>query len=63
MVAAWTTASVIVTALPLYVVILIGTFGNLMVILISARGNRLRTKGRALIQSVWPLQTLWSLQI
>ena len=60
MVVAWTTASVIVTALPLCVVILIGIFGNLMVVLISTKGNRVRTKGRALIASLAFADTLES---
>lgn len=63
MVATWTTASVIVTALPLCVVILIGIFGNLMVVLISIKGNRVRTKGRALIASLAFADSLESLNL
>lgn len=56
----WTTASVVVTALPLSIVILIGIFGNLMVVFISTKGNRVRTKGRALIASLAFADTLES---
>ena len=48
----WTTASVVVTAVPLCIVILIGIFGNLMVVFISTKGNRVRIKGRPLIASL-----------
>lgn len=52
MVAKWTTASVVITSVPLCFVILIGIFGNLMVVFISIKGSRVRTKGRALIASL-----------
>ena len=57
---AWTTASVVVTALPLSIVIIIGIVGNLMVVFISTKGNRVRTKGRALIASLALADTLES---
>ena len=60
MVAKWTTATVVVTAVPLCIVILIGIFGNLMVLFISTRGNRVRTKGRPLIASLALADTLES---
>lgn len=60
MISQWTTASVVVTALPLSIVILIGIFGNLMVVFISTKGNRVRTKGRALIASLALADTLES---
>lgn len=60
MVVKWTTATVVVTAVPLCVVILIGILGNLMVVFISTRGNRVRTKGRPLIASLALADTLES---
>ena len=57
---AWTTASVVVTAVPLCIVIIIGIFGNLMVVFISTKGNRVRTKGRPLIASLALADTLES---
>jgi len=60
MVAEWTTASVAVTVVPLCIVILIGIFGNLMVVFISTNGNRVRTKGRPLIASLALADTLES---
>ena len=56
----WTTATVVITALPLSIVILIGIFGNLMVVFISCKGNRVRTKGRALIASLALADTMES---
>ena len=63
MVVKWTTATVIVTAVPLCVVLLIGIFGNLMVVFISTRGNRVRTKGRPLIASLALADTLESMNL
>ena len=60
MVSQWTTASVVITSLPLTIVILIGILGNLMVVFISTKGNRVRTKGRALIASLAFADTLES---
>ncbi|XP_029195911.2 melatonin receptor type 1B-like isoform X1 [Acropora millepora] len=59
----WTTTSVAVTAIPLCIVIVIGIFGNLMVVLISAKGNCVRIKGRALIASLAFADTLESLNL
>ena len=61
--AAWTTASVVVTAVPLCIIIFIGIFGNLMVVFISTKGNRVRTKGRPLIASLALVDILESINV
>ena len=48
----WTTATVVVAAILVCIVIVIGILGNLMVVLVSIKGNRVRTKGRAFIASL-----------
>ncbi|XP_015758709.1 PREDICTED: melatonin receptor type 1B-B-like [Acropora digitifera] len=48
----WTTATVVVAAILVCIVIFIGILGNLMVLLVTIKGNRVRTKGRAFIASL-----------
>ena len=48
----WTTATVVVAVILVCIVIFIGILGNLMVLLVTIKGNRVRTKGRAFIASL-----------
>ena len=58
----WTTATVVVAAILVCIVIVIGILGNLMVVLVTIKGNRasVRTKGRAFIGSLAIADTLAS---
>ena len=48
----WTTATVVVAAILVCIIIAIGILGNLMVVLVTIKGNTVRTKGRAFIASL-----------
>lgn len=48
----WTTATVVVAAILVCIVIFIGILGNLVVVLVTIKGKRVRTKGRAFIASL-----------
>ena len=48
----WATATVVVALILVCIVIVIGILGNLMVVLVTIKGNRVRTKGRAFIASL-----------
>jgi len=48
----WTLASVIVMGCWLSIIILIGIFGNILVIIVSVQGTRVRTRGKSLIVSM-----------
>ena len=52
-----------VTVIPLCNVIVFGIFGNLMVVVISTKGNCVRVRGRALIASSALADTLESLNL
>ena len=56
----WTTATVIVAAILVCIVIFIEILGNLVVVLVTIKGNRVRTKGRAFIASLAIADTLAS---
>ena len=56
----WTTATVVVAAILVCIVIFVGSLGNLMVVLVTIKGNRVRTKGRAFIESLAIADTLSS---
>ena len=56
----WTTATVVVAAILVCIVIFIGILGNLVVLLVTIKGNRVRTKGRAFIASLAIADTLAS---
>ena len=56
----WTIATVVVAAILVSIVIVIGILGNLMVVLVTVKGKRVRTKGRAFIASLAIADTLSS---
>ena len=56
----WTTATVVVAAILVCIVIFIEILGNLVVVLVTIKGNRVRTKGRAFIASLAIADTLAS---
>ena len=59
----WTPASVVVTSMFLAVVIFIGIFGNILVIIVSYRRTRIKTKGNAVIGSLAVADLLESLNM
>ena len=56
----WTTATVVVASILVCIVIVIGILGNLIVVLVTIKGNTVRTKGRAFIASLAIADTLSS---
>ena len=54
------TATVVVAAILVCIVIFIGILGNLMVVLVTIEENRVRTNGRAFIASLAIADTLSS---
>ena len=56
----WTTATVVVAAILVCIVSVIGILGNLIVVLVTIKGNTVRAKGRAFIASLAIADTLSS---
>lgn len=48
----WTLAAVVVTSIFLTLVIFVGFFGNILVIIVSYKGNRVKTRGNVFIGSL-----------
>ncbi|KAK3730751.1 hypothetical protein QZH41_007121 [Actinostola sp. cb2023] len=59
----WTLSSVIVMGCWLSIVIFIGVFGNILVIIVSVQGTRIRTRGKSLIVSMACADMLESLNM
>ncbi|KAK3730746.1 hypothetical protein QZH41_007125 [Actinostola sp. cb2023] len=59
----WTLASVVVMGCWLSIVIFIGVFGNILVIIVSVQGTRVRTRGKSLIVSMACADMLESLNM
>ena len=48
----WTIATVVVASILVCIVIVIGILGNLMVVLVTIKGNRIRTKGACIYSNL-----------
>ncbi|KAK3730752.1 hypothetical protein QZH41_007122 [Actinostola sp. cb2023] len=59
----WTLSSVVVMGCWLSIVIFIGVFGNILVIIVSVQGTRVRTRGKSLIVSMACADMLESLNM